>query len=421
MSNDLRGLRVYYLLDQRSIPARNKGRILAPIRIDLKYPQGAEMIHLRFPIGLKGNPKYFHDQQFRGGETNGEEKNQILKNLKGHVQAIYLAGINAGQLPPREEFKARILAFFKEAKTEKTISGHLDDYIQYMNARKEAGRIKGKSVIYTLEKLKGYLEELYRRSAFGFESIDANFETRFLQLLVEKKLGPNTISTFVKRLKMFLNWATINNLNRNAIYKSFELKEEAREIVALSEIEVQALANLTLEKHKNITHGGTKVVRDWFIVATQTGLRYSDLHKIAQPQLTPVPGGYDLRVKTMKTGAEVVIPVSPVLYNVFKEYNFEMPLPPSNQKYNAGLKRIGEKAKLTKELSSHVARKTFCTVQYSKGVPTQYIMKISGHRTEKEFYRYIGVDGSENAQLIRKMNTDFVIQHEEKAKMTVNK
>jgi integrase len=248
-----------------------------------------------------------------------------------------------------------------------------------------------------------------------------NFETRFLNLLVKRGLGPNTISTFVKRLKMFLNWSTTNNLNRNSIYKSFEMKEEAREIVALSEIEVQAIANLTLEKHKNIPHGGTKVVRDWFIVATQTGLRYSDLHKIAKPDLIAVSGGYDLRVKTAKTGDKVVIPVSPMLYRILKEYDFEMPLPPSNQKYNAGLKRIGPKAKLKKDLSSHVARKTFCTIQYSKGIPTQYIMKISGHRTEKEFYRYIGVDGSENAQLIRRMNTDFVIEHELESKLAVSR
>lgn len=418
MSNDSRGLKVYFLLDRRSEPKRNKAGFQAPVRMDIKYPQQNEQKHLRFPIGLRGNPKCFHKGVFTAAEPNAEEKNNVLRILRKHAETLYLKGITSGKLPPKETFKIRILEALSEVDTEKTVLQHLASYIEHMTARKDAGKIKGKSVIYTLSKLKEYLGELYNQAPFTFDHIDLNFETRFLNHLVEKKLAPNTINTFVNRLKMYLNWASINNINRNGIYKSFEMKEQPREIIALSETEVQAIANLKLEKHKNIVHGGTKNIRDWFVVATQTGLRYSDLHKIAEPELTTVPGGYDLKVKTTKTGAEVVIPVSPLLYRIFKEHNFELPLPPSNQKYNAGLKRIAVKAKLKKELSSHVARKSFCTIQYSKGIPPQFIMKISGHRTEKEFYRYIGVAGSENAQLIRGLNKDFVIEHE--AKMVIN-
>lgn len=419
MRNNRPGLTIYYLLDQRSAPKRIKTGFQAPIRIDIKYHQNGQLMHIRFPIGLKGNPKYFNNQVFGPGEPNAEEKNSILRILKKRAETLHLTGLTSGKLPTKETFKIRILEALTKVDTEKTVLQHLDSYIEHMTARMQAGKIKGKSVIYTLSKLKEYLGELYRQTPFTFDHVDLNFETKFLNTLVEKKLAPNTINTFMNRLKMFLNWATTNNLNRNSIYKSFEMKEQPREIVALSETEVQAIADLKLEKHKNIAHGGTKNTRDWFIIATQTGLRYSDLHKVATPELITVTGGYDLKVKTTKTGAEVVIPVAPLLYRIFKEYNFELPLPPSNQKYNAGLKRIAEKANLKKELSSHVARKTFCTIQYSKGIPVQFIMRISGHRTEKEFYRYIGVAGSENAQLIRGLNKDFVIEHE--AKMVVNK
>lgn len=43
--------------------------------------------------------------------------------------------------------------------------------------------------------------------------------------------------------------------------------------------------------------------------------------------------------------------------------------------------------------SSHVCRRTFATMYYGK-MPTPYIMSVTGHKTEKEFLGYIGVDNS---------------------------
>lgn len=221
------------------------------------------------------------------------------------------------------------------------------------------------------------------------------------------------MSAYIKRLKMFLNWAWKNNLHQNQIYKLFEMEEEAREIIALEEMEVETIAGLNIPTHKHIDHGGTKLIRDWLIISTQTALRYSDFPKVAQPELVKVAGGYDLHVKrTQKTKEDVVIPVSRLLYRIFQEYDFDVPLPPSNQKFNAGLKRIADKAKLKKVISSHTGRKTFATINYKRGVPVPQIMKITGHRTEKEFYKYIGVSLSENAALVRGTSADFQIEHE---------
>lgn len=407
---------VYYLLDTRSAPKRKKEGIQVPVRIDVKYDHQGERKHLRFPIGLKGNPRYFRKGKFAAGEPNAEEKNAVLDMLKQHTEGIYIKGIKSGKLPSKEVFKAKILEALREVDAEKNILEYLDSYIDYMTTRQQSGRIKGESVIHSIERLKRTLEAMYKKKPFTFDQIDKEFETRFLKQL--NGFSVNTISTYTKRLKMFLNWATINNVNRNQIYKSFEMPEENREIIALSETEVQTIADLKIPTHKNVPYGGTKLIRDWFVISTQTGLRYSDLHKIAQPDLLTVAGGYDLKVKTTKTGAEVVIPVSPLLYRIFKEHKFDVPLPPSNQKYNRGLDKIADTAKLNKKISSHTGRKTFCTTQYKKGVPVQFIMRISGHKTEKEFYRYIGVSGSENAQRIRELNNDFRIEHE--PKMVVN-
>jgi hypothetical protein len=56
---------------------------------------------------------------------------------------------------------------------------------------------------------------------------------------------------------------------------------------------------------------------------------------------------------------------------------------------------IVEKHKL---ISSHTCRRSFCTNQFYKGTSTLLIRKISGHRTETSFLKYIKVNEEDAAQ-----------------------
>ncbi len=101
-----------------------------------------------------------------------------------------------------------------------------------------------------------------------------------------------------------------------------------------------------------------------------------------------------------------------------KKYDWELPKPISNQKMNEFLKEIGTLAKLetpveiaiTKAgklqkdifkkhelISTHVARRSFASNLYLADVPSITIMKITGHKTEKSFLRYIRITQEENA------------------------
>ena len=46
----------------------------------------------------------------------------------------------------------------------------------------------------------------------------------------------------------------------------------------------------------------------------------------------------------------------------------------------------------------HTARRRGCTNMYLAGIPTIDIMKISGHKTEREFLKYISVTKEETAR-----------------------
>lgn len=393
---------IYYLLDKREAYKKSKA---VPIIADVKYNHNGNREGFRFSTGITCNPRNFIKQSIHGREPNSDSKNTYLQRMTDAAQRIYLNGTAKGVLPGKDAFKTKIKAILTEAGTEKTTLDYLCDYIDHLKA-------KGKSHHTTLgmERLKVILQDMQGKVSIAFEHIDLKFETAMLRELQGKGYNINTVGTYIKRLKMFLNWCVKNNLHRNMIYKQFEIKIEDREIIALTELEVEAVAKLDIPKHKFIEKG-MKLSRDWFVIATQTGLRFSDWHKIGEAEIIQADGGFDIKITTRKTGAKVVIPVSRLLYRILKEYDFSPPAPPSNQKFNKNLKEIVKKAKIKKPISSHSGRKTFCTIQYRKGVPVPWIMKISGHRTEKEFYKYIGVDGTENAALVREKNAEFQISH----------
>lgn len=114
--------------------------------------------------------------------------------------------------------------------------------------------------------------------------------------------------------------------------------------------------------------------------------------------------------------------VSELKFNIFLVSNS---LPPtlSNTKMNLYLKDLGAliesldtkvstsitKAgknitttnKKYKLLTTHTARRSFATNLYLDGVPSYTIMRITGHRTEKAFLRYIKITPNESAKVLQ--------------------
>ena len=50
---------------------------------------------------------------------------------------------------------------------------------------------------------------------------------------------------------------------------------------------------------------------------------------------------------TLKTGEEVVIPIAPLIRNVFEKYDYNLPKCISNQAFNKYIKEVGKEAGLT--------------------------------------------------------------------------
>jgi len=53
-------------------------------------------------------------------------------------------------------------------------------------------------------------------------------------------------------------------------------------------------------------------------------------------------------------------------------------------------------------VSSHTCRRTFCTLKVLDKVPVPLIMKISGHTSERNSFRYLKMDEETSAEEMRK-------------------
>jgi integrase len=153
-----------------------------------------------------------------------------------------------------------------------------------------------------------------------------------------------------------------------------------------------------------------------FVLSCYTGLRFSDWGKYTPENI--IEGGRLLKVMTFKTGELVVIPLSTTAREILNRYQGTSFRLPSNVKMNKTLKVIGQLAEMhqTMNVSStsggivmtvlrmkwelittHTARRSFATNAFLSGIPTISIMKITGHRTERSFLKYIRVSQLENA------------------------
>lgn len=150
-----------------------------------------------------------------------------------------------------------------------------------------------------------------------------------------------------------------------------------------------------------------------------TGLRFSDFSRLEWKNITNTG---TISIQTQKTGTKVVIPIHPVVREILdRGYDFSSSM--SDQKINRYIKEVGKIAGIDgmvtinrnvggrtvtesvpkySLITTHTARRSFATNAYKSGVPTIAIMKITGHREESTFLRYIKVSEEENAEMLKR-------------------
>ncbi|HWB26996.1 MAG TPA: site-specific integrase [Chitinophagaceae bacterium] len=369
---------------------------------------------LKFSTGQKIYPKFWNENSQSAKETRQfaqySEFNSLLKSLRNIVETEYRSLLIDGVPVTPERLKVPLNEFLQKMNKEdnKSFLDFIDTVIRTANKRPNTI----KQYVTNYNRLLEYQE--YTKKKIEFDTIDLNFYEDFIKYLTNKKgYGINTVGTVIKNIKVFMNEAVERGLTTNMQFKSkrFKKTEEPSESIYLTRDEIKRLLELDLSQNKRLDK-----VRDLFLIGCHTGLRFSDLAQLRDENL--IDNRTKVKIRTQKTGATVIIPLTSAVKNILAKYDGVPPQVISNQKMNQYLKELGQLAEIDENIlitatkggkrqseaykkydliTVHTARRSFATNAYLNGVPTISIMKITGHSTEKAFMKYIKISQEDNA------------------------
>lgn len=365
---------------------------------------------VKLSTGEKIHPDNWNDnkQQVRKSFTGSPEINQVLKHQKELVNKIYreakLKGISPTITYIREQFNEG-----NQTESEHDFFTFVDKYIEQAQSTKAPRTVTSykqtKNVLLAFQK--------YRKKKITFSTIDLGFYYEFVKFMtLIKEYATNTIGGHIKELKVFLNDAYERDIHKNLAFRGSKFKtlQEVPDTIYLTEAEIQTMYEIDLSAKPKLER-----VRDLFMIGCDTGLRISDLKRLNKANLKKDT----IEIKTQKTGENVVIPYRSRVREILAKYDGNIPPTISEQKYNDYLKELGELAGLNEPINttitkggrkitdtkpkyslitSHTARRSFATNAYKNDVPVIAIMKITGHKTERSFLKYIKVSKEENAE-----------------------
>ena len=368
------------------------------------------------------NPNYWNNEKGivrqRAEFVEAESLQKELDNLKSSILNEYNNTTDKTKIN-KDWLRSTIDKHYNPEKylQTDTLFGYIEHFIN--NSKTRINTKTGNPVTYKMRReyivTFRYLKEFAKKNSKpDFIDIDLDFYQQFVEFLRKKGLATNTIGKKITVLKIFLNAAFEDGINHYQKYKSrkFTALTEESDNIYLTKSELTQFYEFDFTYKPYLER-----VRDKFIVASWTGLRYSDLQQISTDKIQ----GNFIELKQKKTGKKVIIPIHNTVKEILKKYHGSLPKAISNQKYNEYLKEAAKLAGINETfikttsyngmrhekkypkhelISSHTARRSFCTNAYKDNIPTLAIMAISGHKTEAAFLKYIKADGKEHAEKV---------------------
>lgn len=259
---------------------------------------------------------------------------------------------------------------------------------------KEMEKLRGKSyapptiIKYknTVLRLKQFLKYKYKRNDIYLYELNYYFITEFEAYLRHK--FDNSTTTCYKHYQRF------SRMIRNAMHKGYlekypfehyKIRMPKKKIEYLTQEEIERIENKEFKVER------LDSIRDIFVFCIYTGLAFAEVESLQPENITTgMDGELWLNIHRKKTDKYYQVPLFPKAIEVLEKYkkhprclkkNRCLPVP-SNVKYNAYLKEVGDMAGIPKDkpLVSHLARKTFaCTIGLANGMNIGVLSKILGH------------------------------------------
>lgn len=355
-------------------------------------------------------------------DEHSKNLNSSLRNLKTFLENAYNDGISSGI-----EFTGEWLQLQIDLFNNKTLPVELDvleTYIQKFideapykrNAKKGLGLSKGRiqNLILFKNTVIRYQKEVLRNKSILIKEIDLKFIEKYKMWMFGIGYSISYVDKNIANFRTICTDASKNDIEVSSQVKNIQGISESREpedIVYLSEEEQETIKNTVLKREALIN------ARKWLLLGCLIGQRGGDLLNITAKNFVEVNGMKAIELKQQKTGKTVVIPLFPETLRLLED---GMPYKISLVHFNEYIKEICKVAELStptkgrkklkansptikgtfpkhEVVSSHICRRSFASNFYGREIPTQVLMGITGHSTERMFLAYIGKTTYDNA------------------------
>jgi len=260
-----------------------------------------------------------------------------------------------------------------------------------------------------------------------FDAIDWNWRQRFYLHCVESRLSASYIRERLLHISHFLNASRpghhTNEVNKVRGWASVKNAETRHTPIALSLDEINRLARL-----KGLSELDTKI-KDLFLIGIMSGQRFSDFSTIT-PNMVKAGRVHFLQKKTkVKTAIPINLwagLVPETLGEILERYGNTSPdiggyrsdvVLNERIKFlcrRAGIvdrveiiSTIGDEAVVSdcekwEKVSSHTARRSFCTAWHRGKMALASIALLTGHKSITQLKKYIGLTDEEHLQAVER-------------------
>lgn len=391
----------------------------SPTLISLYYTVNRK----RFVIstGEKVHPYFWNpkNERVKGSHPEKERINKKLDRLAYSTREIEDKLIREKGSASAKDVKEGL----KIVLGKKQNRGTLFDYIPALIADRETNNRFREGTIKNYRSMWKQLQSFAKAEKveyFDFTDITYQWWKEFTAYLFDQDLSNNYVNKILSNLRAFLNEATREGVNKFLEYKNFGTGVDTNPVdtIYVNSAELEKFYRFEF-KHSRHTKA-----RDLFLLGAYTGLRHSDFSRLdLGKHLKEIDGYPIISIITEKKNTPVLIPLHPIVESTLKKYGGKAP-DLAQQNMNDYIKEAGKVSGLfdKKEavrtykggkqkteykarwelLSTHTCRRSFATNAFLQGWPTLSIMKITDHKTETSFMKYIRVSKEQNAVHIAK-------------------
>lgn len=370
-----------------------------------------------YSTGEKISPQNW-DFENRFVFTAGKNKSKFSESIKKQLNRYSDLFLETESLYKRinEPFTTEILKKNFDEHFKKTIKGKnifFNSYDQFVEEKK-AAKEWSEATIKRYQNIRNILEkfEAAKKYKLTFSNINDFFHREFTNYCMDDlKHINNTYSRNLGLFKTFMFWAKKKKFTYNEAF--IEFKKVERVITNQIALTIEDLNKLMQHEFKSLK---LEKVRDVFVFACVTGMRFGELSLITKTNVTD--GYIILKEDKDETKEAREIPLTSISRFLLLKYNYVLPLI-ENQKQNKYIKEVFEELKYDHKvqkvttkgkenikedmffydrISTHTARRTFITMMKRQGKSDKLIASITGHTDMKTLNQYYQISEPEKKE-----------------------